>query len=528
MRRFDLPGRSAVIAANGIAATSHPLASATALSVLRERGNAVDAAIAAMATLAVVEPHMTGIGGDSFAIVAEPNGRVHGLNGSGRAAAGAKLDWYIDAGFSEIPQHSAHSVTVPGALRAWEMLHEQFGSIAFERLFADAIAYAEDGCPVAPRVAFDWAKEAVRLGRDAGARQHYLLNGRTPLAGEKIRLPALAATLRLIAKFGSKALYEGSVAAEIVEVVQAQGGVLTEEDLASVRPDWVQPIGADYAGQKVLELPPNGTGMVALILFNLLEILGTRRMPPDSADRYHCEIEAARVAYAVRDTMLADPDCMSVSVKELTSPAYAERLAGKIDPLRRNPDLELPPLPGAHTVYLTVADRDGQVVSLISSISGVFGSQIATPRSGILLHNRGGSFRVEVGHPNAIGPGKRPMHTIIPAMAVEDGKVSVSFGVMGGAFQPMGHAHVFANFADYGMDPQEAIDHGRLFWDDSGSLGFEAGIRAGVLETLKLMGHRVHAASTPWGGAQMIVIDHKRGCYIAGSDPRKDGQAVGY
>ncbi len=516
------------MAANGVASTSHPLASASALSILREGGNAVDAAVAAVLTLSVVEPHMTGLGGDSFAIVAEPDGSVHGLNGSGRAAAGADLGWYVDRGYTEIPGLSAHAVTVPGALKAWETLHERFGSLPFGRLFADAVAYAEEGYIVAPRVASDWAEEAATLGRDEGARMHYLPAGSAPRAGDRMRLPALAATLRTVAEGGSKAFYEGPIAAEIAQVVQAQGGFLDEEDLASVSAEWVTPVGTDYGGHRVLELPPNGPGIVALILFNLIDILGTRRMAPDGPERYHLEIEAARAAYAMRDAMLADPEHMTVGVEELISRAYAETLAGQIDPSRRNPSIRLPDLPQADTVYLTVADREGRVVSFINSIYAWFGSQIATPRSGVLLQNRGACFRVEEGHPNAIGPRKRPMHTIIPAMALKDGLPAVSFGVMGGAYQPMGHAHVFSNLVDHGMDPQEAIDHGRIFWEKDGVLGVEAGICERTVEGLGKLGHSVRPAASPWGGGQMIVVDRERGCYVAGSDPRKDGQAVGF
>ena len=528
MRRFDLPGRSPVMAANGMAATSHPLASATALAVLREGGNAVDAAVAAVLTLAVVEPHMTGLGGDCFAIVADPDGAVHGLNGSGRAAVKAELGWYLDNGFREMPKHSAHAITVPGAVKAWETLHGRFGSLPFGRLFADAIGYAEEGFAVAPRVASDWAEEVATLCRDDGARRHFLPRGEAPAAGERISLPALGATLRSVARGGAKAFYEGPIAAEIADTVRGQGGFLSEEDLASVSADWVTPLGADYSGHRVLELPPSGSGMVALILFHLLDILETRKMPPDGTRRYHHEIEAARLAYAVRDAMLADPEHMTVSPEELAGRAFAEKLAGQIDASRRNATIRLPQLPQSDTVYLTVADRDGRVVSLINSIYGSFGSQIATPRSGVLLQNRGACFRVEEGHPNAIGPGKRPLHTIIPAMALRDGLPAVSFGVMGGAYQPMGHAHVFSNLVDHGMDPQEAIDHGRIFWDGDGVLELEAGIGRDVAEGLAAMGHAVRPADGPWGGGQMIVIDRERGCYIAGSDPRKDGQAAGF
>lgn len=528
MRSFDRPGRSPVIAENGVAATSHPLASSSAIAVLREGGNAVDAAIAAAATIAVVEPHMTGIGGDCFVIVAEPDGSVHGLNGSGRAAAKAETGWYLENGFNSIPGHSPHAVTAPGAIKAWETLHARFGSLPFERLFRDAIAYAENGFAVAPRVASDWAKEVETLSADEGARRHYLPNGRSPSVGDRVRLPALAKTLKGIAARGAAAFYEGPVAAEIARVVQARGGFLDEADLAGVTADWVDPIGTDYAGYRVLELPPSGQGMVALILLNLLDILDTRSMAAGSAQRYHHEVEAARLAYAVRDAMLADPDHMTASPEVLASRAYAAELARQVDPGKRNPAIVVPPSPNSDTIYLTVADRDGRAVSFINSLYAAFGSQIVTPESGVALQNRGACFRVEEGHPNTIGPRKRPLHTIIPAMVTKDGRPAVSFGVMGGAYQPMGHGHVFSNLADHGMDPQEALDHPRIFWNADGVLGIEEGVDPAVADALAEKGHAVAPAASPWGGGQMIVVDHERGFFTAGSDPRKDGQAIGY
>lgn len=528
MRRFDLPGRSPVIAENGIAATSHPLGTGSAMAVLREGGSAADAAIAASATLAVVEPQMTGIGGDCFALVALSDGQVHGLNGSGRAAAGADAAWYRDNGFSEIPELSAHSVTVPGAVKAWEALHQRFGKLPFERLFRDAIALAEGGYPVAPRVAFDWIRQVETLRRDEGARQHLLINGEAPGVGDRVTNKALAASLRRIAREGSTAFYEGAIAAEIAATVQAKGGFLTEADLIAVSADWVTPISTSYGGHQVMEIPPNGQGVVALIMMNLMSLLGARGLGHDSAERYHLEIEAGRIAYAVRDAMVADPDHMTVSSEVLTSMAFAETLAGQFNRTKRNSAVTLPRLPGSDTVYLSVADRDGMAVSFINSVYGTFGSQIVTPLSGVVLQNRGSAFNVLDGHPNAIAPSKRPMHTIIPAMAVKDGKPSVSFGVMGAAYQPMGHAHVFSNLVDHDMDPQEALDHPRAFWGADGVLDLEAGIPAAVREGLAARGHQVREAASPHGGGQMIVVDHARGFFIAGSDPRKDGHAAGF
>jgi gamma-glutamyltranspeptidase/glutathione hydrolase len=528
MRRFDLPGRSPVMAENGMAATSHPLATSTAIAVLRDGGSAADAAIAASVTLSVVEPQMTGIGGDCFALIAAADGRVHGLNGSGRSASRADSGWYRDNGFSDVPELSAHAITVPGAVMAWEEIHRKFGKLGFERLFADAIRLADEGYPVAPRVAYDWIKQVETLRQDEGASRHLLVSGQAPVSGDRMTCAALARTLGRIAKEGSAAFYQGSVATEIAATVRAKGGFLDEEDLSSVSVDWVTPISTSYGGHEVLEIPPNGQGVVALIMMNLMTILNTRDLPHDSAERYHLEIEAGRLAYAVRDVMVADPEHMTMSSDELTSMAFAQSLVGQIDRDKRNASVTLPKLPGSDTVYLTVADRDGMAVSIINSVYGSFGSQIMTPDSGVLLQNRGAGFVVADGHPNAIGPSKRPLHTIIPAMTVKNGKPAVSYGVMGGAYQPMGHAHVLSNMADHGMDPQAALDHGRVFWGEDDVLNIEAGVAAHIAEGLSQRGHRVQPAETPLGGGQAIVIDHERGFFIAGSDPRKDGHAAGY
>ena len=526
MRQFDQPGRSPVYAQNGAAATSHPLGTATALTVLRQGGNAVDAAIAASATLAVVEPHMTGIGGDCFAIVCEPDGSLHGLNGSGRSARAAELGWYLDNGFDEIGSDSPHSITVPGALRAWEALHQRFGSMDFVRLFDDAVRYATEGYVVAPRVAHDWALHTGRLARHEGARQHYLADGKAPATGEIMRSPALAATLERIARHGADAFYEGEIAEDIVATVRAAGGLLELEDLSAASADWVEPITADFCGYQVHEIPPNGQGLTALILMKLVERLDL----PDGADggaRYFLEAEAGRIAYALRDLHIADPAHMQTTPETLLDDGHIDRLAQMFDPSKRNETLDLPRLPGSDTVYLSVADRDGRCISFINSIYSSFGCAIVTAKTGIALQNRGSGFVVKEGHPNAIGPAKRPLHTIIPAMVTRDGKPEICFGVMGGSYQPMGQTHVLANMLRYGMDPQEALDHPRMFWNDDGALVAEAGISAAVRGHLTERGHAVETGGL-FGGGQIIRIDQQRGVYVAASDPRKDGHAAGY
>lgn len=525
-RNFALPGRSPVYASTCAATTSHPLATATALKILAEGGNAVDAALAASATLCVVEPHMTGVGGDCFAIVGEPDGTLHGLNGSGRSAAGAKLEWYLEQGFTEIVAETGHSVTVPGAVKAWEELHQKFGRMDYVRLFADAIHYAEEGFAVAPRVALDWAGVQGKLAANDGASKHYLLDGKTPEAGQRFTSPALGQTLRLIASGGSKAFYEGPIANEIVASVQAQGGFLTEDDLAGVTASWVKPISASHGDYELHEIPPNGQGLAALILVKLLNQIGVSKIP-DSLERAHLEAECGRIAYTARDAYISDPDTMNYSVETLLSDAHISALTSLYDPDKRNSAIDLPDPAGSDTIYLSIVDGDGMAISFINSLFGTFGSGIVTPNSGITLQNRGCGFNLKEGHANAIGPSKLPFHTIIPAMVTKGGTVTHSFGVMGGPYQAMGQGHVLSNLLDYGMDPQEALDNPRIFWDDKGDLQLETNISAEVENGLIAKGHNC-ARGAVHGGGQIIQIDRDQGTLIAGSDPRKDGHAAGF
>jgi gamma-glutamyltranspeptidase/glutathione hydrolase len=528
MRDFSLPGRSPVIAENGMAATSHPLGTMSAISVLREGGNAVDAAVAAVATLCVVEPGATGIGGDCFAIVTEPDGTMHGLNASGRSSMSTDAEAVRARGLTVLPEFDAVSVTVPGALAGWEAILKRFGTMGFDRLFADAIRYGEEGFAVHPRVASDWKRYEAHLAADAGATLHYLKDGRAPKAGERMRQAALAGVLRKVAKSGAKAFYEGEIAAEIVATVRAGGGFMEEADLATCTADWVEPIDTDHGGQRLHEIPPNGQGLVALIMLNMLDVLDAKRLQRDSLERWHVWVEVARLAYAARDAFVSDPATMNAPVDELLSREFAETLAARVDPDRRNSDLAMPKLPGPDTTCLTVVDRDRRAVSFINSLYYGMGSRIVTPKSGVTLQNRGACFTLERGHPNEMAPGKRPMHTIIPGMATKNGRASISFGVMGGGFQPMGHAQVFTDMVVGGMDAQEAADRPRLFWGDDGVLEAETGISAEICKGLAERGHQIRTAALPHGGAQIIAIDHESGFLIGGSDPRKDGFAAGW
>lgn len=525
-RDFQLPGRSPVIAGEGMAATSHPLATLAAIDVLRAGGNAADAAVTAVAVLCVIEPHMTGIGGDCFVLIAEPDKPVWGYNGCGRAGARTSIEALIAQGMRTIEPTSPHSVNVPGAVEAWDAILRARGTISLQQALAPAIRYAERGFPVAPRVAADWKNWIAKLSGHPGARRHYLFGGDAPAEGDVIKFPALAATLRTIAAQGPRAFYEGPIAEDMAATLAAAGSVLTVEDFARHRGEAVTPISTRYRGIDVMEIPPNTQGLTALVMLNILEQFDLAPLDPLGPERFHLMLEAGRLAFAVRDAHIAEPSFMRVSVGALNDKAFARTLAAHIDPTRRRP-LPPAPAPGGDTVYLTVVDRNRMAVSLINSLFSSFGSGICTERTGILFNNRGSGFVLDPAHPNALGPGKRPMHTIIPALAMREGRCDTSFGVMGAHYQPMGHVQMVLNLYDYGMDVQSAIDAPRAFFNGELTL-VERGMPTATIAGLKARGHEVAPAPTPWGGAQAIRIDWRRGVLIGGSEPRKDGCALGY
>jgi gamma-glutamyltranspeptidase/glutathione hydrolase len=524
-RDFQLPGRSPVIACNGMAATSHPLATLAAVDVLREGGNAADAAVTACATLCVVEPHMTGVGGDCFVMLAKAGQAPWGYNGSGRAASKASADALRAQGLSEIGT-SIHAVTVPGAVDAWEQTLKTHGTIGLDRALKPAIQYAENGFPVAARVAFDWARFVARLKTDPGTAKHYLFNGTSPKEGDVIRLPALARTLKAIAAKGARALYQGEIADDMASTLAAHGSLITAEDIAAHKGEVVKPISSNYRGLDVFELPPNGQGITALVMLNILETFDMKSFEALGPDRFHLMLEAARIGYAVRDTHVADPRMMRIDVAKLLDKSWAKTLAAKIDPAQRMP-LPKAPTPGNETTYISIVDKDRMAVSFINTLYSNFGHGLCTEKTGIIFTNRGFSFVLDPDHPNAFGPSKRPMHTIIPALAMRNKRVDYSFGVMGAHYQPMGHVQLVLNLIDYGMDVQQAIDAPRAFFVGEDT-ALERGMPAATIEGLKKRGHRVTTPETPWGGAQVINIDWDRGVLIAGSEPRKDGCALGY
>ena len=526
MRDFHLPGRSPVYAAEGMVATSHPLASVTALETLRAGGTAADAAVTAVAALGVLEPQMTGIGGDCFCLIAKPGQPLWGYNGSGRAGAAARAETLLAQGITAIEPESVHAVTVPGAIEAWNAVLTSHGRFGLDRALAPAIRFAEAGAPVAPRVAYDWSLFADMLRRDPGAARHFLLNGRAPVAGDIMRYPALAATLRAVAAGGPKAFYEGAPAEDIVATLGARGSFLKAEDFARHRGEVATPISANYRGLDVVELPPNGQGLVALLILNILERFDLAKLDPSGAERVHIQLEAARLAYAVRDTHVADPAFMPMPVPALLDKAFARSLADRIDRRKRVP-VPPAPAPGSHTVLVTVVDRDRTAVTLINSLFHEFGVGIATEKTGVLLHNRGRGFVVDPGHPNSIGPSKRPLHTLVPALGMRNGRCELAFGVMGGHYQAMGHAQVIANMIDWGMDLQEALEHPRFFFAGE-TTEVERGVSKAAIDGLTERGHDVKLRPLPFGGGQAIRIDWERGVLIGASDHRKDGVAIGY
>jgi gamma-glutamyltranspeptidase/glutathione hydrolase len=525
MRDFQMPGRSAVYAANGMCATSHPLAAAAAVEILKSGGNAVDAAIAGAVLLGFCEPQMTGIGGDCF-VLFKPAGSedIHALNGSGRAPAALSADALRARGLTEMPLYAPEAVTVPGAIDAFCRLSADWGKIGMAATLAPAIHYADEGVPVAPRVATDWAEaEPMLQGR---ARQTLLIDGKVPKLGQMYRAPGQAEVLRRIAVEGRAGFYEGEVAQDMVASLQAMGGVHTLEDFAATACDYVDPISGPYKGIDLVEHPPNGQGATAILILKILSHFDLAAMDQRGTARVHLEAEAAKLAYNARDRFLADSDYMT-RLDHMISDETAARLAALIDPKRAmaNP-AALSEAVHKDTIYITVVDKDRMAVSLIYSIYHSFGACLASDKFGITYQNRGAGFTLTKGHPNEAAGGKRPMHTIIPGMLRQGGRVTMPFGVMGGAYQPAGHARFVTNLVDFGLTPQQAIDAPRSFSGPDGCQ-VERGYPDAVRAELAAMGHEVSIPDVPLGGTQAILM-HQDGLLEAGSDPRKDGCALGY
>ncbi len=531
---MDIPSyatfpRSTVWAENGMAASSHPAASLAAIDILREGGTAMDAAIAAHLVLGVVEPMSTGIGGDAFCLYAPGgSGEPVAFNGSGRAPAGLSAQPLLEQGIRAIDPDSVHSVTIPGAVDAFCRLHNDFGRVERERMFAPAIRIAEEGFSVAPVVARMWARAESRLRQNQEAYRQFLPNGRSPGQGDRIRRPELAAALREVSQRGREAFYEGWVAEDLLSTLVARGGTHTAADFVAHEGEYVTPISTGCADCQVFECPPNGQGMIALLLLNILNGFDLASLEPLGSGRLHLTLEAGRLAFRDRSAFLADPTKTEVPVEHLLSAEYAAELRSRIDPESALAVLPRPELPRHRdTVYACVVDRERNAASLISSLYHSFGSCIVSPKSGITLHCRGVGFTVAPGHPNCVAPGKRPMHTIMPGMLVKDGRAVMPFGVMGGDYQPWGHVHVLQNMLLYGTGPQEALDMPR-FTHDGDLVLVEEGIPGAVCRDLARLGHTVATVPEPMGGGQLIWIDWKRGVLAGGTEPRKDGIALGY
>lgn len=527
-RDYITPGRSAALGENGMAATSHPMATLAAIEVLKSGGNAMDAALAAVAVQTVVEPAMTGIGGDCFAVVAPSDGRpILTYNGSGTAPAGLSADHLRSAGLASIPETSPHSVTIPGAIDAWCHLNATYGTRDLADLLQPAIGLAEEGYRVTGRVALDWARYAKRVQHHAPAAAHYLAGGVAPRTGDRFAMPALAATLRAIGRHGRAAFYEGPVAEDLVTTLRDLGGTHTLEDFATYRGFVAPPVSGRFRGYDLLECPPSGQGLAALVIARILDGFDLGDGAVSEADRIHLLAEATKAAYRVRDLLIADAAHMTVGVDTILSDAYIGRLRDLIRLDAATPASAWDGPVHKDTVYLTVVDRDRNVVSFINSIFASFGSGIYAAKSGILLQNRGSGFTLEAGHPNELAPGKRPLHTLIPAILTTGGRPQMSFGVMGGQFQAAGHAHFLTHVLDRGYDPQRANEAPRSF-AYAGVLNLEPSFDPAIGADLEARGHKVAWSEEPIGGCQAIYIDHERGVLIGGSDHRKDGLALGF
>ena len=522
------PGsRSPVLAPSVMVATSQPLASAAALRVLEDGGNAVDAAIAAAAVLSVVEPMMTGLGGDMFALLhMRRDGKPVGLNASGWSGSRATIEFMQSRGFDAVPDSGVYSVSVPGAVAGWFALHERYGSIPMSRLLDPAIQYAEDGFPVSRIVATQWKLAEDKLRASPGTLEAYLVSGRAPRHGEIFRSPNLARALRLVAGEGRHAFYEGEIARNIIELSDRNDGLLRWDDLSEYQAEWVEPICSPYREYEVCELPPNTQGLTVLEMLNILEGFDVKALGHNSADYIHLLVEAKKIAFEDRDTYVSDPRRADVPLDRLVSKEYARERRQLIQLNRAMRSPQPGQSPGGDTVYLTVVDAERNAVSFINSLFHSFGSGLVAGNTGIVLHNRGTLFVLDPHHRNRLEARKRPLHTLIPAMVLKDGKPCFSFGVMGGDMQPQGHVQVLLNLIEFGMDVQQAGEAFRV--RHAGDAVFlELGIDDGVEAALGLRGHRVLRAQGIYGGYQGILIDPTSGVLVGGSDPRKDGLAIG-
>ena len=530
--------RSEVIGQNGMVATSHPLATQIGLDILKQGGTAIDAAIAANIALGLMEPTGNGIGGDLFAIVWDANEKkLHGLNASGPAPKNISIDYFVKNGLNKIPSYGPLPVTVPGAVDGWVKLHEKFGKMDFQSLFEPTIEYAENGFPVTETIAYYLDRSKKRFENYPNFRDVWLKNGKMPAKGEIFKNPQLAKTLRIIADQGRAGFYEGHVATTMADFIQSQGGFLSYEDLSSFHSEWTPPVSSNYRGYDVWELPPNGQGIAALQILNILENYNIKKMGLFSAEYIHLFTEAKKLVFADRAKYYADPDFSKIPVQELISKSYAKDRAKLIN-LSEAAQTDQPGvLESGDTIYLTAADQYGNMISLIQSNYRGMGSGMMPPGLGFMLQDRGELFSLDKNHRNALEGGKRPFHTIIPAFVTKDGKPFMSFGVMGGATQPQAHAQIIINMIDFGLNLQEAGDAPRIVHSgssqptdevmtDGGSLSIESGFGKKIEKQLTKKGHTIKYEKGIFGGYQAIMLED--GVYYGASETRKDGQAAGY
>ena len=530
VRRPDAGGRSTVFGTKGAVACEHPSAALVGLRILDAGGTAADACVAMAAAMVVLSPMQTGMGGDAFLLYYEAEtGLVAGIDGSGRAPEAVSVEKLLDLGLGEMPERGALTVTVPGAVRMWEDAVNRFGNQPLARLLEPAWELAENGHPVAEVVARYWEEHASVLRANDAAARTFLPGGRPPVAGEIFSQIDLAATLSAVAVGGADAFYRGEIAVSIARSVRGAGGYLSEEDLATHESTFVEPISTDYRGVRVYEIPPAGQGVAALEMLNILEGFDLSSLPPSSAERIHLEVEAKKLAFADLHNEIGDPefwDHADAQTERLISKDYAASLRERISP-ERAAEWRSEPTPAGDTTYLCAVDAEGNGCSFINSLYRAFGSGVVAEGTGVCLHNRGNSFRLEPGHPNAIAPGKRPMHTLIPGLVTREGDLWAVFGVMGAAMQPQGHAQLLVNLLDYGMEPQEAADHPR-HRHENGVLLIEGRVPESEIKKLRRLDHRVQVKEDymiPAGGAQLIHI-LENGVRACGSDPRKDGCAL--
>ena len=532
--------RSPVLATSAMAATSQPLATQVALDVMKSGGNAIDAAIAANALLGLVEPTGNGIGGDLFAIVwhAETE-KLYGLNASGRSPQSLSRQWFIDQGYTSIPSHGPLPVSVPGTVDGWYMLHDRFGRLPMPKLLQPTIDYAEKGFPVSQLIAYYWQRSVAILEKWPGFVDQFTKDGKAPAEGDIWRNPGLASTLKALAKGGRDAFYQGQIARTIAAYMQDNGGFLSLQDLADHRGNWIEPVSTNYRGYDVWELPPNGQGIAALQILNIVEQFDVANMGRESAEFVHLFTEAKKLAFEDRAKYYADPEFNNIPVRQLISKPYAQSRAKLIDQTRASRAYSAGKLlEEGDTIYLTTADSEGNMVSLIQSNYRGMGSGMTPPGLGFILQDRGEMFSLEAGHFNQFEGGKRPFHTIIPAFVTKDGKPWMSFGLMGGAMQPQGHAQIIINMVDFGLDVQAAGDAPRIHHSgsseptgekmtDGGILNLETGYPLATIRQLMRMGHKIQYANGPYGGYQAIYRADND-VYWGATESRKDGHAAGY